>query len=410
MALIYNDLSSELIRKIEEDRKNGYINPYRTQNEAAVRRQPDRDKDKLWRPAFVRDIEKILHLPQYNRYADKTQVFSFYRNDDITRRALHVQLVSRIARNIGSVLGLNTDLIEAIALGHDIGHTPFGHAGEKFLSQLYFEHTGRYFNHNIQSARVLDKVFCRNLSLQTLDGIICHNGEFEAKELYPTNNTDFKVYDEIFKNSYGENQTSEENKLYLGTMIPSTLEGCVVRLCDMIAYIGKDRQDAITARLITDNDCYSDQEIGKHNATIINNLTVDIIENSYGKDYIRLSDSGFAQLKKAKDENYKLIYLNEKVDNEYKTVIAPMFKEIYEKLLYDLIHKDENSVIFKHHIAHVDSQRGFYTKESYLIEAPDDIVTDYIASMTDDYFLDLYAHLFPNSTKHIEFKSYFEDI
>ena len=410
MALVYNDLSSELIRKIEEDRKNGYINPFRTDNTDAVRRKGDSEKDKLWRPAFVRDTEKILHLPQYNRYADKTQVFSFYRNDDITRRALHVQLVSRIARNIGSVLGLNTDLIEAIALGHDIGHTPFGHAGEKFLSRLYCEHTGKYFNHNIQSARVLDKVFCRNLSLQTLDGIICHNGEFEAKELYPTKNRNFAVYDDIFQRAYGKNQTEKENKLYLGTMIPATLEGCVVRLCDMLAYIGKDRQDAGIARLIPDSECYSDQKIGKHNATIINNLTVDIIENSYGKNYVRLSDSGFSQLKAAKDENYRLIYLNEKVDTEYKTVIAPMFKDIYEKLLSDLTAGDESSVIYKHHIAHVNAQRAFYTEESYLAEEPNDIVTDYIASMTDDYFLDLYKKLFSESKKHIEFKSYFEDI
>ncbi len=410
MALIYNNLSSELIRKIEEDRKNGYINPYRTENEAAVRRLPDRDKDKLWRPAFVRDIEKILHLPQYNRYADKTQVFSFYRNDDITRRALHVQLVSRIARNIGSVLGLNTDLIEAIALGHDIGHTPFGHAGERFLSELYCEHTGRYFNHNIQSARVLDNIYRRNISLQTLDGIICHNGEFEAKELYPTGNRSFEVYDKLFEGAYGQGKSKEENKQYLNSMVPATLEGCVVRLCDMIAYIGKDRQDAQTARLIWGSECYSEQEIGKHNATIINNLTVDIIENSYGTDYIRLSDFGFAQLKKAKDENYKLIYLNEKVDTKYKTVIAPMFKETYEKLLYDLRHQDESSVIFKHHIAYVHNTRIHYTDDNYLKQEENQIVTDYIASMTDDYFLDLYAYLFPNSKKHIEFKSYFEDI
>lgn len=145
----------------------------------------EQDKANLWRPAFVRDIEKILHLPYYNRYVDKTQVFSFYHNDDITRRALHVQLVSRIARNIGSVLGLNLDLIEAIALGHDIGHTPFGHAGERFLDELLKNETGRSFQHNVQSARVLDKLFARNISLQVLDGVLCHNGEFEMQEYRP---------------------------------------------------------------------------------------------------------------------------------------------------------------------------------------------------------------------------------
>lgn len=106
-------------------------------DEMAIRRDNSKDKSTIWRPAFTRDVDKIMHSAYYNRYSDKTQVFSFYKNDDIKRRALHVQLVSRIARNIGQVLGLNLDLIEAIALGHDLGHTPFGHAGEDFLRELY---------------------------------------------------------------------------------------------------------------------------------------------------------------------------------------------------------------------------------------------------------------------------------
>ena len=150
----------------------------------AIRRHENiaRDRASIWRQAFVHDIDKIMHSPYYNRYADKTQVFSFHKNDDITRRALHVQLVSRIARTIGKALNLNLDLIEAIALGHDIGHTPFGHAGEDFLDQLYFEHTGRHFSHNIHSVRVLDKIFPYNISLQTLNGIAAHDGEMELCE------------------------------------------------------------------------------------------------------------------------------------------------------------------------------------------------------------------------------------
>ena len=111
----------------------------------------EKDKANIIRTAFIRDIDKIIHCPFYNRYADKTQVFSFYKNDDITRRGLHVQLVSRIARTIGSALNLNLDLIEAIALGHDIGHTPFGHAGEKLIGDIYHERTGRFFNHNVRA-------------------------------------------------------------------------------------------------------------------------------------------------------------------------------------------------------------------------------------------------------------------
>lgn len=118
--------------RIREDRKRHWVNPCAFADENAIRRRRDHEEANLWRPAFVRDTERILHNPYYNRYSDKTQVLSAYRNDDISRRALHVQLVSRIARNIGRGLGLNTDLIEAVSLGHDIGHTPFGHAGSVF--------------------------------------------------------------------------------------------------------------------------------------------------------------------------------------------------------------------------------------------------------------------------------------
>lgn len=172
----YKSISNETLNKIKMKLGDKFIIEDR-----AIRRDPAHDKANLWRPAFVRDAEKILHCPYYNRYGDKTQVFSLYKNDDITRRALHVQLVSRIARNIGRMLGLDTDLIEAIALGHDIGHTPFGHAGEKFLDIICQEKLGVHFLHNVHSVRVLDEIFKYNISLQTLDGILCHNGENEMK-------------------------------------------------------------------------------------------------------------------------------------------------------------------------------------------------------------------------------------
>ena len=223
----YYDLSEELQNRIIEDRKNGYVNPYRTKDEDAIRRKQDWDRNKLLRPAYVRDCEKIMHTPYYNRYADKTQVFSFYKNDDISRRALHVQLVSRIARNIGTLLGLNVDLIEAIALGHDIGHTPFGHAGERYLSECFQEACGMYFNHNVHSVRVLDGILNRNVSLQTLDGILCHNGEFAMKEYRPVPMQDFTHFD----GKYGQCYTDEKA---IGRLIPYTLEACVVRVCDRI--------------------------------------------------------------------------------------------------------------------------------------------------------------------------------
>ena len=133
----YLTLDPRVEEAIRADRAAGWKNPCAFDDAQVTRREPNpHDEATLARPAFARDIEKILNVPAYNRYADKTQVFSFVENDDICRRGLHVQLVSRIARGIGALLGLNCELIEAIALGHDVGHTPFGHAGERFLEQV----------------------------------------------------------------------------------------------------------------------------------------------------------------------------------------------------------------------------------------------------------------------------------
>lgn len=402
--LTYSALSDELQARIREDRANHWENPWRCQDESALRRDMRRDEATLWRPAFVRDSEKIMHLPLYNRYADKTQVFSFYENDDITRRGLHVQLVSRIARNIGAVLGLNLDLIEAIALGHDLGHTPFGHAGERYLNELLQEHTGLFFNHNVHSVRVLDRLFHRNLTLQTLDGILCHNGEFARKEYRPRPLQGFAPFDEAMEacNTRGEEAIRQ--------LVPGTLEGCVVRVCDMIAYLGKDRQDAVTAHIIDEDTPFTTQAIGAQNAAIINNMTVDIVENSYGKDYILLSPGSYQDLKTAKAENYEKIYRNEKVNDAYEDSIRPMFREMYEKLLRDIREDRKSSPVFRHHIAFVQEKVRWYTGPDYLEETPDRIVTDYMASMTDDYFVELHRFLFPKSSLRIRYHSYFADL
>lgn len=268
MSLKYHQLDSSVEKQIKENISKGILSSYRFMDENAVRRNMEKDKNSVLRPSFGRDIEKILHLPLYNRYNDKTQVFSFYNNDDITRRGLHVQLVSRISRNIGRMLGLNLDLIESIALGHDVGHTPFGHAGERYLSELLQKETGRHFNHNVHSIRVLDILYRRNISLQTLDGILCHNGEFELNEYRPQKGLTFEQYDNNVELCYTEGGEA------IKKLVPSTLEGCVVRICDILAYIGKDRQDAITAKILSDDSIFSSEFIGSKNAEMINNLTV----------------------------------------------------------------------------------------------------------------------------------------
>lgn len=399
--LKYHELSKELQKEILRDREQGWKNPFACGDEQVIRKNAKRDSASLWRPAFIRDVEKIIHSPYYNRYTDKTQVFSFFLNDDISRRSLHVQLVSRIARNIGRFLGLNCDLIEAIALGHDIGHTPFGHAGERYLDQIYHEKTGRYFQHNVHSVRVLDGMFQRNISLQTLDGILCHNGEFEQQEYRPCH---MDTFEEFYKKA--EQCCQDED--YIRTLIPSTLEGCVVRICDMVAYLGKDRQDAKKANLIESSDIFTQGEIGVENAEIINNLIVNIVENSYRKDYIMLDSEYYDALRIAKKENFEHIYFNKKLDRIYSENVGPMFREVYEKLYNDLINGDEQSVIFKHHIEYVEEARLYYDSvNAYRDEEPNQIVVDYIASMTDDYFVDLYHYLFPKGKYHINYISYF---
>ncbi len=398
----YDSLTKELQERILEDRKDHAVNPYAFKDEDVCRRRMNHDKANLWRPAFVRDIEKIMHIPYYNRYADKTQVFSLYKNDDISRRSQHVQLVSRIARNIGSVLMLNTDLIEAIALGHDIGHTPFGHAGERMLNELYLAETGRYFNHNIHSARVLDRIFPLNLSMQSLDGIICHNGELELKKYKPKPYSDFEQFDKKMNDCYVREGAVKE-------LVPATLEGCVVRVSDIIAYLGKDRQDAIKLGIYEDSPEYHSGSIGSTNAEIINNMSVNIIENSYGKDYLKMDDDYFEAFKRSKKENYQKIYGNEKLEQVYKEQINPMFRAVYEKLLSDMKKHDRTSVIFTHHIDYLKNLIHYYADaEKYEETEPNDIVVDYIASMTDDYFIDLYNYLFPKGKYRVEYISYFK--
>lgn len=397
----YDKVNKDLVERILSDREHHIKNPYACTGDKVIRRDSSRDRENFHRPAYVRDIEKIMHCPYYNRYTDKTQVFSFYKNDDITRRALHVQLVSRIARNIGTALNLNNDLIEAIALGHDIGHTPFGHAGERMLSRIYHGNTGRYFNHNVHSIRVLDRLFSRNISLQTLDGILCHNGEFARQEYIPKREISFEEFDDIVESCY-------QNEKNIGTLIPMTLEGCVVRICDMIAYLGKDRQDARLANIIGSDTKFSDSGIGVENAEMTNNLVVNIINNSYGQNYIRLDEEYYDAIKMAKKENYEIIYFNEKTEAQYKKYLEPMFEEIYHRLLNDLKSGKRDSVIFTHHIDFINRHRRYYDNNNdYGIENPDDIVVDYIASMTDDYFVDLYDYLFPKGKNGIQYIPYF---
>ena len=401
MALNYARLSRELEERIKEDRALNRINPYASSDEDAIRRDQEKDINSLLRPSYIRDIEKIIHIPYFNRYSDKTQVFSLYKNDDISRRIIHIQLVSRISRNIGRLLGLNNDLIEAIALGHDIGHTPFGHGGESILKEIYHEKTGRYFNHNVHSVRVLDRLVNRNISLQTLDGVLCHNGEMELKRYVPDKLESFEEFDRKVEECYRDEKNIEK-------LIPSTLEGCVVRISDIIAYLGKDRQDAIKLNLIEDENIFSNLEIGNTNAEIINNITVNLVENSYGKDFLSLDENYYRALSIGKKENYRYIYEVGSVTREYFDVIKPMMKKMYERFVKDVETGNRDSLIYNHHVKYLKEVNRYYESErEYEKEDANDIAADYIASMTDDYFIDAFHFLFPESSLEVKYRGYF---
>ena len=386
MDAIPDVLSDDLIERMSDDRARGWKNPYRTSDEDAVRREErPADRSSIWRPAFVRDVEKILHMPAYNRYAGKTQVFSFRSNDDLSRRGLHVQLVARIARDIGYALGLNCDLIEAIGLGHDLGHTPFGHAGERCLNDVFHERTGRWFFHNVHSVRVLDKLYGRNISLQTLDGALCHNGEYEQRVFELSGLSSFGEFDRVV------DECVSGGGAVIGHLRPMTLEGCVVRISDIIAYVGRDRQDAIEAGLLT-GDAFEDGLGGAYNSWILAHASADIIEHSYGKDRIEMSEELFAEIRRAKAENYAKIYRSSGIEGERAEVLARAFELMYERCLDDLHKRDESSFIFRHHI---EEQLAHYGRTYDWQSDPEQTVVDYIASMTDGYFAELASKFFP---------------
>ncbi len=396
----YEVLSPVITANIVQDRLEGRSMQAGYENSSVIRRKSiATDNASVWRPPFVHDIDKILHCPFYNRYTDKTQVFSLIKNDDITRRSLHVQLVSRIARTIGAALGLNLDLIEAIALGHDIGHPPFAHSGEAYLCELYHKNTGRFFFHNVHSVRVLDVIFPYNISLQTLHGIATHNGEVEMMQYEPQPIGSFAEFDRMIERCYTEPG-------YANTIVPGSLEAIVVRISDIIAYLGKDRQDADRAG-VAEESMFFNEDIGSINAEIINNLVVNIIENSYGKPYIGLDQRHFKALVDSKAANYRMIYNYAAPKANLQATAKPMMAEIYGQCLDDLRAGNKYSPIFTHHMDYLGK---IYYKRStpYEHEEYNQIVVDYIASMTETYFVELHRYLFPESKLRVEYTGYFD--
>jgi dGTPase len=336
-----------------------------------------------YRQQFALDADRILYSRAYSRYIDKTQVFSLVANDHITHRVLHVQLVARIARTIGRFLRLNEDLIEAISLGHDVGHPPFGHNGEAFLSAICLTHGLPPFQHNIQSVRLLDKLERKgkgwNLTLQVLDGILCHDGEIHAQFLCPDPITTFEEFDR---------KLEEKSKNAQLVNMPSTLEACVVRLADTIAYIGRDIEDAIILGLITREDIPKNCRtlLGHTNGTIVYTLVTDLITHSHigpladaTTSTIGFSEEVAATLRELKTFNYERIYLAPQTKQQ-NPLIGDCFTRLFDHYLHCLTHSQEQLS------ADVDLMTDI--NPHYLQKySHEEKVRDFIAGMTDDFFL-----------------------
>lgn len=371
----YNDIKSILLKREEG------LSKYATKSSSAIRLVSEEDDI---RPPFFRDIDRIIHSISYTRYIDKTQVFSFLDNDHISKRIVHVQLVSKVARTIGRCLNLNEDLIEAIALGHDIGHTPIGHVGESILNDISKKELNEYFMHNVQSVRTYLDIdnngLGKNLTVQVLDGILCHNGEI-LNNIYEPN---FNKTKEDFLKEYHDCYKSIESSKKVR---PMTLEGCVVRISDVIAYIGRDIEDAIQIGLLKRSDIPESitNVLGNNNKDIINTIILDIIKNSYNKPYIKLSDDVYKSIFALKDFNYEKIY--KKANTKEKLAYyKDAFNKLYSKYLSDLEYTKKDSNIYTLFINNMN--RKYLDNTSNKRK-----VIDFIAGMTDDYFIKSYEKI-----------------
>jgi dGTPase len=361
-------LRKEACKSSEVQRRNAEIIP---------------DKKNI-RSAFAHDTDRIIHCKAYARFIDKTQVFFLIENDHITHRVLHVQFVAKISRTIAKCLRLNQELVEAISLAHDLGHAPFGHAGEEFISEALRNKGAGNFVHNAQSVRVLEEIENEgkgiNISLQVLDGVLGHNGELLQQTLKPVDNPKWSDLDANLSRCFVTPKS--EKKIY-----PHTLEGCVVRIADVISYIGRDIEDAITVGLIKREDLPKEatEIIGSNNREIINNLTMDLIHNSFDKDFISFSEPVFKALKLLMEFNYESIYFHPNILEEKKR-LREVFLRLFDSFLEDLNKNNKDSSIIDH-LSH-------YIPEYREKNPPARLVADFLAGMTDDFIVNQYQMRF----------------
>lgn len=333
-----------------------------------------------FRSSYFHDADRILHAMSYTRYMNKTQVFSFQENDHVSKRMVHVQLVSKIARTLARALKLNEDLTEAIALGHDIGHTPLGHVGEAILNEISQKELGEYFGHNFQSVRTylyLERHgLGLNLTVQVLDGIMCHNGEMLSRHYEPKKKTK-----EDFLQEFQDGYTNLET---FCKVCPMTLEGCVVRISDLIGYLGRDIEDAIKVGVLKREDIPESisSVLGNTNRDIVNTIICDIIEHSYEKPYIEMSEEVFQAMQALKKFNYQFIYEKANTKEMIQTYKEQLLF-LYQVYLEDLKKENRTSEIYQVFLDYKDKK---YTDH----QRKERIVLDFLSGMTDDYFKECY--------------------
>ena len=285
------------------------------------------------RSPFARDYTRILHSMAYRRLKHKTQVFFNIDNDHICTRMEHVSHVESVSSTIANELGLNAELTKAISIGHDLGHAPFGHQGEVVIRKITEEYLGNNFWHEQNGLRFVDKIELLkdnydiqqnlNLTYAVRDGIISHCGEVDLNGLKPRS-IDIPI--EEFDNP--------------GKFEAATWEGCVVKMADKIAYVGRDIEDAIMLGLLTESDKGELQKMARihdqravNTTVIMHNMIIDICQNSTPEEGIKLSESINKQLKEIKDFNTSRIYKNARL-TPYIHYSELVIMQLFETLKY----------------------------------------------------------------------------
>lgn len=335
-----------MIRELLEKREHENLRSVATFSDSSKGRKRPEEKSSV-RLEFQRDRDRIIHTKSFRRLKHKTQVYIAPLGDHYRTRLTHTLEVSQIARTIARALFLNEDLVEAICMGHDIGHTPFGHAGEKVLNKL--SDTG--FKHNEQSLRVVNFLECHgndrglNLTYEVQDGIVNHSGSNEA----------------------------------------FTLEGKIVKFADRIAYINHDIDDAIRAGVLNESSIPREliKILGTTPSKRIDTMVKDVIINSTDKNSIEMSDEVGEAMLALREFMFKNVYLDE------RSVIQG---ERIESML---------TLLFEYYLKHEEELRQHMNIFDTDITA-NRLVIDYIAGMTDQYAIDKFKELFlPTSIRRV---------